>query len=101
MNAHVVLKTMTTKTKHLISSNRPDHYSARSMAALAGLSFVRFLPLLVLAVSLTITYFLWQDARQNAMRDLQAHFDSRVHEAAIHVEQRMAAYKQVLRGVKG
>lgn len=101
MNAHVVLKTMTTKTKHLISSSHPDHYSARSMAALAGLSFVRFLPLLVLAVSLTITYFLWQDARQNAMRDLQAHFDSHVREAGMRVEQRMAAYEQVLRGVKG
>lgn len=92
---------MATKTNHPISSPRTDHHSARLMAALTGMRFLRFLPLLVLAVSLGITYFLWQDARQNAMQALQADFIFDVQEVQTRIGRRMANYEQVLRGAKG
>ncbi|MCR4298702.1 MAG: CHASE domain-containing protein [Gallionella sp.] len=82
----------------------PSHHhsdTARLARMSKGLRLVRFLPLLVLAVSLIVTHQLWQDARQNAMQDLQADFDSRVHEAKTQVERRMATYEQVMRGVRG
>ncbi|MBI1887517.1 MAG: hypothetical protein HYS19_03985 [Nitrosomonadales bacterium] len=82
------------KANTLIPSSHPNPGAAK-------LHLVRFLPLLILAVSLIITHQLWQDARQNAMQYLQADFDSRVHEAAIRTERRMAAYEQVLRGARG
>ncbi|MDD5179690.1 MAG: CHASE domain-containing protein, partial [Gallionellaceae bacterium] len=68
---------------------------------LTRLRLSRFLPLLVLAVSLGVTYLLWKDARQAALRELQADFDSHVEGARMRVEQRMAAYEQVMRGAKG
>ncbi len=60
-----------------------------------------FLPWLVLAVALATTYQLWQNARQNAVQVLHAQFDSLVREANGHIEQRMAAYAQMMRGVDG
>lgn len=60
-----------------------------------------YLPLVVLSISLTITFWLWQDARQNSQQDLQARFDFGVREVAASIEQRMKFYEQVLRGVDG
>ena len=65
------------------------------------LRFGRFLPVLVLAISLIVTHQLWRNAQQDCLQHLQADFDFRVREAATHVEQRMANYEQVLRGAKG
>ena len=59
------------------------------------------LPFLVLAAALAITHQLWQNEQRNAMQVLQTDFDSRVREAGSRVEQRMAAYGQVMRGVDG
>ena len=59
------------------------------------------LPFLVLAIGLLITYQLWKQAQQDAARVLQTEFDFRVRETGNRVEQRMATYKQVLRGVAG
>jgi PAS domain S-box-containing protein len=60
--------------------------------------------LIVLAVaclgSLT-TYAAWQAAEAWTQRDLQADFSFRVRDAAVRIEQRMAAYNQVLRGAHG
>lgn len=92
---------MTVNTNAMISPSHPDSDPSRLTRMPAGLRLIRFLPFLVLAVSLIVTHQLWQDARQNAMQSLQADFDSRVHEAGIHIEQRMATYEQVLRGIKG
>ena len=68
--------------------------------AAGGLS-MRLLPWLVLAVALTATHQLWQHARQNAMQVLQAQFDFLARETGGHIEQRMAAYAQMMRGVDG
>ncbi|MDP1996948.1 MAG: CHASE domain-containing protein [Gallionella sp.] len=84
-----------------ISPSHHDSDTARLARMSKGLRLVRFLPLLVLAVSLIVTHQLWQDARQNAMQSLQADFDSRVREAETHVERRMATYEQVMRGARG
>ena len=59
------------------------------------------LPWLILAVSLFITYYLWQAAQSEAKELLQSDFDFRVHDAHIRIEQRILAYEQVLRGVQG
>lgn len=56
---------------------------------------------LVLAASLAVTYQLWQSAQQQALRELQGRFDSRVSKTVSAVEYRMKLYEQVLRGVDG
>ena len=55
------------------------------------------LPWLVLAASLATTYLLWQREKHYAVQELQSEFDFRVNETNGHIEQRMAAYQQVLR----
>lgn len=85
----------------MIPPSHADYDPSRLARMSAELRLIRFLPFLVLAVSLIVAYQLWQDARQNAMQALQADFDSRAHEAETHVEQRMAVYEQALRGAKG
>ncbi|MBI3901802.1 MAG: diguanylate cyclase [Nitrosomonadales bacterium] len=63
--------------------------------------FGRLLPWLVLAAALFATYQMWQNERQNAMKDQQIDFDFRVREASSNIAQRMHAYEQILRGARG
>ncbi|HEY0664909.1 MAG TPA: diguanylate cyclase [Gallionella sp.] len=56
------------------------------------------LPWLALAVSLTVTYLVWNSERQNVQKDLQADFDFRVREIHSRLDGRMKAYEQILRG---
>jgi PAS domain S-box-containing protein len=56
---------------------------------------------LVLSISLGATYAVWHNARQQAEQNLKADFDSRVRETMARIEQRMATYEQILRGVRG
>lgn len=66
-----------------------------------GLRSAQFLPWLVLAASLAVTYQLWENARNEAARVLQTDFNFRVLDAASRIEQRILAYSQVLRGAQG
>ena len=59
------------------------------------------LPLLVLIAGLGVTYLLWQHEKENARRDLQATFDFHLRDISSRIEQRMAAYEQMLRGAQG
>lgn len=59
------------------------------------------LALLIFAISLGLTYLLWQHEQHNAGLDRQANFDFNLHEDISRIEQRMAAYEQVLRGAQG
>ncbi len=59
------------------------------------------LPLLVLVISLVVTYHLWTGAQYQAAQSLQADFDFRVHETTLRIKQRLLAYEQVLRGAQG
>jgi PAS domain S-box-containing protein len=61
----------------------------------------QLLPVLVLLISLGVTYWLWQAAQKNVERDLQASFDFRIREVSAGIEQRMKSYEQILRGVGG
>lgn len=64
-------------------------------------SLSALLPLLVCAVSLGITGWLWTHERRVAERTLKAEFDFGVRQTASRIEQRMASYEQMLRGVQG
>ena len=79
----------------------PDAPASASRSRTTWPSLEHWLPWLVLAVSLLITWQLWQDAKQNAVQELQSNFNFRVREADTLVEQRMMTYGQVLRGVAG
>lgn len=59
------------------------------------------LTLLILAASLSVTALLWQHEQRNAAIDRQKSFDFNLREATSSIEQHMAAYEQVLRGVQG
>jgi len=58
-------------------------------------------PLLVLAVSLGISYWLWSNAQQNLERDRQTAFDFRAREVSASIEQVMKSQEQILRGIGG
>ncbi len=60
-----------------------------------------FLPLLILVVALGITWLAWNHEHQVSRVGLRSQFDSSLREAASRIEQRMAAYEQILRGVQG
>jgi PAS domain S-box-containing protein len=61
----------------------------------------QLLPVLVLVISLGVTYWLWQAAQRNVEEDLRASFDFRIREVSASIEQRMKSYEQILRGVGG
>ncbi|MDR3440548.1 diguanylate cyclase domain-containing protein [Telmatospirillum sp.] len=57
--------------------------------------------LIVLIVSLAVTYLAWQHERDIARRDLQSTLDFQLRQTTSRIEQRMAAYEEMLRGVQG
>lgn len=59
------------------------------------------LPLLVLSLSLGMTYTLWHDEKNNALNKLESEFGYRSHEAIERVRQRVLDYDQMLRGLRG
>ncbi|CAN5909849.1 hypothetical protein BH11PSE8_BH11PSE8_00770 [soil metagenome] len=59
------------------------------------------LPLVVGAVSLAVTGWLWSHERQNEAAQLRASFDFGLRQTTSRIEQRMAGYEQLLRGVQG
>ncbi|HEY3326431.1 MAG TPA: PAS domain S-box protein [Novimethylophilus sp.] len=75
-----------------------DFFSFRSLPGWLG---APVLSALTLAVSLCVTYGLWQSARHDAAQNLQTLFDFSADETLGLIERRVAAYKQVLRGVQG
>lgn len=61
----------------------------------------RWLPLVVLGLGLVITYTLWKNEQHIITQDHQLNFDFSVQENLSLIKQRMLAYEQVLRGVRG
>src|SRR5512133_573886 len=59
------------------------------------------LPLLILLASLGVTWLLWNHERQVSRNQVRSQFDFALREAVSRVEQRMASYEQMLRGVQG
>ncbi|MFM0040750.1 bifunctional diguanylate cyclase/phosphodiesterase [Paraburkholderia sediminicola] len=58
------------------------------------------LPLMVLSTSLSVTWILWDHERQAARHELLAQFNFSLGDAVSRVEQRMATYELLLRGVQ-
>lgn len=58
------------------------------------------LPCLVLIAALGITWLAWDHERQASRRVLESQFDFALRETASRIEQRMAAYEQILRSVR-
>ena len=61
----------------------------------------RLLPWLILLVTLGMTWFVWDHESRNTRKELRAEFDFALRESVSAIEQRMAAYEQMLRGVQG
>jgi diguanylate cyclase (GGDEF)-like protein/PAS domain S-box-containing protein len=59
-----------------------------------------WLPWLLFAVCLSITYQLWLSAQKNAEEELKSNFDFRVREAGARIEDRIQDHSQMLRGVE-
>jgi diguanylate cyclase (GGDEF)-like protein/PAS domain S-box-containing protein len=74
-------------------------FSRKRVKALYRLSLL--LPLVLLMISLAITYSMWNREQQNASVDLKIDFDYRVREVDSRLNQRMKAYEQILRGARG
>ena len=60
----------------------------------------RWIPLLVLAVSLAVTHLLWKNQYQETLQGMRTHFDSHMLGTQRHVEDRMKVYELMLRSVK-
>ena len=60
-----------------------------------------FIPVIILAVSLSLTYAAWFNAKQEAKQQLQHEFDFQVYEITTRIKHRMDTYEQVLRGARG
>jgi PAS domain S-box-containing protein len=64
-------------------------------------SRLALLPLVVGALSIGVTGWLWNHEQQATERRLKADFDFSVRQTASRIEQRMASYEQTLRGLQG
>ena len=63
-------------------------------------SLLSWMPLLVGAVSIGITVWLWRHEQVTMQRALVAEFDASLRQTASRIDQRMASYEQMLRGVQ-
>ena len=63
--------------------------------------YIKLLPWLVLFASIGITYHFWKIERDETVQRIQSDFDFTVRESAEHIQQRLLAYEQVLRGAGG
>lgn len=59
------------------------------------------LPWLILVVTLGVTWLVWQHERRDDIRAARIQLDFSLRETVSRVEQRVAAYEQLLRGVQG
>ena len=59
------------------------------------------LPILILSAALGVTWMVWDHERQTYRNELLSQFNFSLGDTVSRVEQRMAAYEQMLRGVQG
>jgi diguanylate cyclase (GGDEF)-like protein/PAS domain S-box-containing protein len=62
---------------------------------------IALLPILILSAALGVTWAVWDHERQASRNELLSQFNFSLGDAVSRVEQRMAAYEQMLRGVQG
>ena len=75
--------------------------STRAPVLRPRIRFDRWLPWIVLSIALAVTADLWRHDQKKADHILQNDFDFHVRETIGLIEQRMAAYEQVLYGANG
>src|SRR3989338_7500227 len=78
----------------MVTPPNPTDPAASRAALTQGWFYTRILPWLVLAVSLLVTYQLWNNARQNAVQLQQIEFDAHVHDIVGNINKRMKTYEQ-------
>lgn len=61
----------------------------------------RFLPWIILATTLSMTWLLWEHESQASRKEVRAQFEFSLRDAVNRIEQRVAAYEQMLRGLQG
>ena len=59
------------------------------------------LPWLILFAGLSLTWLLWDHEQESANKELRSHFEFALSDTVSNIEQRMAAYEQMLRGAQG
>lgn len=59
------------------------------------------LPWLILIATLGMTWLVWDHERQSTHQELHSQFDFVLRDTVSRIEQRVAAYEQMLRGVQG
>ncbi len=59
------------------------------------------LPMIVLALALAVSHYVWEKERRDIEQVMQADFDTRVREAVGIFKERMLAYEQVLHAIHG
>src|SRR4030065_1663966 len=84
----------------MVTPPNPTDPAAPRAALTQGWFYTRILPWLVLAVSLLVTYQLWNNARQNAAQMQQAEFDAHAQSIIDDITKRMRGYEQVMRGLE-
>jgi len=85
----------------ILSIPRNNRFLSRLVRVLEWHSLGRYLPWVVLVVSMAITYQLWDGKQQEATQNLQTDFNFRTHETIDNLVDRIIDYEQVLRGVQG
>jgi len=85
----------------MVTQPNPTDPAAPRAALTQGWFYTQILPWLVLAVSLLVTYQLWNNARQDAAQMQQAEFDAHAQSIIDDISKRMKAYEQIMRGVDG
>jgi len=92
---------VTNNNHYKSANNAPTHTSSIFARVMPSLRLDKLLPWLVLAAGLAATFFLQQAAFNAARRIQRDNFDYQSREIMLRIEQRLAAYEQVMRGVKG
>src|SRR3989338_4404911 len=85
----------------MVTQPNPTDPAAPRAALTQGWFYTQILPLLVLAVSLLVTYQMWNNARQDAAQIQQAEFNTHARAAIANIHQRMKTYEHTLHGVDG
>lgn len=78
-----------------------DAVGLRVIRLLRVTRFALLLPWLVLAISLAITYQLWQRDQEELLHDSQIKLDSDANEIVDHIRHSLATHRQMLYGLQG
>lgn len=73
--------------------------STRRSFRLSRLS--QLLPWVILVLTLSVTWLLWEHESQASRKELKTEFDFALRDTVSRIEQRVAAYEQMLRGLQG